>query len=45
MLAWLNELSGAKGLLLRAGSEVNATLIAARVLPGMLSGESDLQMK
>lgn len=45
ILALVNELLGAKGLLLRAGTVVDATLIAAPSSTKNASGERDPQMK
>lgn len=45
ILALVNELLGAKGLMLRAGTVVDATLIAAPSSTKNASGERDLQMK
>ena len=45
ILALVNELLGAKGLMLRAGTVVDATLIAAPSSTKNASGERDPQMK
>lgn len=45
ILALVNELLGAKGLMLRAGTAVDATLIAAPSSTKNASGERDPQMK
>ena len=45
ILALVNELLGAKGLMLRAGTGVDATLIAAPSSTKNASGERDPQMK
>lgn len=45
ILALVNELLGAKGLMLRAGTVVDATLIAAPSSIKNASGERDPQMK
>ena len=45
VLALVNELLGAKGLLLRAGTGVDATLIAAPSSTKNASGERDPEMK
>ena len=45
ILAAVNDLLGAKGLLLRSGTVVDATLIAAPSSTKNASGERDPQMK